>query len=236
MPSPCLFAWLLPTVGCLPCFVSCVDRLIPSCFVSLCFTRLFACFCLCLLVPDACFALLFPCCFSFLLACFFVFLVFCSPGRFVRLLVGQRVFVCICWFRALLILCCFSFLLVCFLAFLVFSFPELLCQTPRRSGKIPPRCGNNTFGKRKTYLSARKKNLFRSGKNPFRCKKILFAEAGKIPAEAEKYFGSGKNTKLLWDGPTLRFTFSPVSPAQRAPPQLKGPVQAVYIIVWTRQV
>ena len=68
----------------------------------------------------------------------------------------------------------------------------LLVRLRAETEKKPPRSGKNIFWKRKKYRkrkkyhSAREKMLFEAGKNLSDAKKILFAEAGKIPAEAEK--------------------------------------------------
>ena len=94
------------------------------------------------------------------------------------------------------LLCVAVFLLLFFLAclfssFLVFCFPELLCQSPRRSEKIPPRSGKK-YRKRKKYLLARKNIFFEAGKffqmreKYFLPKREQSLRNGKIPRKREK--------------------------------------------------
>ena len=104
----------------------------------------------------------------------------------------------------------YFFLLACFLAFLVFYFPELLCQTLRRSGKIPPRSGQ----REKYLLDARKipetekkfgaeKKTFSKREMFFRCEKNLPKREKSLLKRKkyhrnEKQSGSGKNTRSKW--------------------------------------
>ena len=135
-----------------------VDRLIPSCFVSLCFTRLFARFCLYLL-PNACFALLFPCRFSSLFACFLCFLCFVPRAALSDFLVCLRVFVCICWFRMLALRSCLL--------------PAFLCVSLPRAA-LP-----DSAPKRKKTTSQREKHFWEARKTPETEKYQVEAEISK---------------------------------------------------------
>ena len=180
MPSSCVVAWLLGTFGCLPCFISCVDRLIPSCCVFLYFTSLFACFCLYLLVPDACFALLFPCCFSFfLLACFFGFVVFCFPELLCH--IPRRCEKNTCSQREI-----------------VFGSGRI--KIPFGAVKIPFRSGKfkNPFRCEKIFLAEARKIPAEAEKIPRKRKKYQ-VEAEKNPEAGKILFRSGKNPQPVLD-------------------------------------